>query len=86
MSDTLTKSLRVEEEHLACAMGSGSLEVLATPAVVALMENAAAAQKGFPEEQYIRFLKRRVQRLTILTSLHFHDIFDILCNNPAPRE
>ena len=52
---------------------------------VVTLENAAAVQKGFPEEQYIRFLKRRVQRLTILTSLHFHDIFDILCNNPAPR-
>ena len=47
---------------------------------VVTLENAAAVQKGFPEEQYIRFLKRRVQRLTILTSLHFHDIFDILCN------
>lgn len=43
MSNTLSKSLRVEEENLACAMGSGSLAVLATPAVVALMENAAAA-------------------------------------------
>ena len=53
---------------------------------VVTMENAAAVQKGFPEEQYIRFLKRRVQRLTILTSLHFHDIFDILCNNPAPPD
>lgn len=39
---SLTKKLRVEEENLACAMGSGSLMVLATPAVVALMENAAA--------------------------------------------
>ena len=39
---SLTKILKVEEENLACAMGSGSLMVLATPAVVALMENAAA--------------------------------------------
>lgn len=39
---TLSKSIKVEEENLACAMGSGSLMVLATPAVVALMENAAA--------------------------------------------
>ena len=38
----LSKSIKVEEENLACAMGSGSLMVLATPAVVALMENAAA--------------------------------------------
>lgn len=39
---TLSKTIKVEEENLACAMGSGSLMVLATPAVVALMENAAA--------------------------------------------
>ncbi len=45
---------------------------------VVTLENPAAVQKGFPEDQYLRFLKRRVQRLTILTSLHFHDIFDIL--------
>lgn len=37
-----TVSLKVEEENLAVAMGSGSLSVLATPAVVALMEQAAA--------------------------------------------
>ncbi len=39
---SLSKTIKVEEENLACAMGSGSLMVLATPAVVALMENAAA--------------------------------------------
>ena len=38
----LSKTIKVEEENLACAMGSGSLMVLATPAVVELMENAAA--------------------------------------------
>lgn len=38
-----TVMMEVEEKHLACAMGSGSLSVLATPAVIALMENAAAA-------------------------------------------
>ena len=53
---------------------------------VVTLEKAAAVQKGFPEEPYLRFLKRRVRRLSILSSLHFHDIFDILCNNPAPRE
>lgn len=36
-----TVFLRVEEENLASSMGSGSLDVLATPAVAALMENAA---------------------------------------------
>ena len=40
--NTLSKTIKVEEENLACSMGSGSLMVLATPAVVALMENAAA--------------------------------------------
>lgn len=40
--NTISKTIKVEEENLACAMGSGSLMVLATPAVVALMENAAA--------------------------------------------
>lgn len=39
---TLSKTIRVEEEQLACAVGSGSLFVLATPAVAALMEGAAA--------------------------------------------
>ena len=39
---TISKTIKVEEENLACTMGSGSLMVLATPAVVALMENAAA--------------------------------------------
>ncbi len=33
---------RIDEENLAVTMGSGSLMVLATPAVVAMMENAAA--------------------------------------------
>ncbi len=40
---TITKTMKVEEEYLACSMGSGSLAVLATPAVIALMENACAA-------------------------------------------
>ena len=43
MSNTVSKTLLVGEENLACSMGSGSLRVLATPAVVALMENAAAS-------------------------------------------
>ena len=39
----MKKTMTVTEDKLACSMGSGSLRVLATPAVVALMENAAAA-------------------------------------------
>ncbi|HAH79032.1 MAG TPA: dihydrolipoamide acyltransferase, partial [Ruminococcaceae bacterium] len=38
----LTKEYTVTKEMLAARMGSGSLPVLATPAVVALFEGAAA--------------------------------------------
>ncbi len=34
---------KIEQPQLASAMGSGSLDVLATPAVVALMEYAASS-------------------------------------------
>ena len=40
--ETLTKKLTVNKENLASVVGSGSLDVLATPAVAALMEGAAA--------------------------------------------
>ena len=50
---TLKKTLRVDEENLAVTMGSGSLMVLATPAVVALMEGTAAelAQEVLDDEE-----------------------------------
>lgn len=38
---THTSTLVVKKENLAVTMGSGDLEVLATPAMMALMENAA---------------------------------------------
>lgn len=40
--ETLIKKLTVKKENLASVVGSGSLDVLATPAVAALMEGAAA--------------------------------------------
>ena len=43
MAEITAKTVMVGEDSLACTMGSGSLRVLATPAVVALMENAAAS-------------------------------------------
>ena len=45
------KEVVVKPENLAVAMGSGDLPVLATPAMVALMENAAmnAVAGGLPE-------------------------------------
>jgi fluoroacetyl-CoA thioesterase len=36
-----TSTLVVEEQHLACNIGSGDLRVLGTPMMMALMENAA---------------------------------------------
>ena len=36
-----TSTMRVEEKHLACNVGSGDLHVFATPMMMALMENAA---------------------------------------------
>lgn len=46
-----TSTLVVSERHLACNLGSGDLRVLATPAMMALMENAAMqlAAQGLDE-------------------------------------
>lgn len=45
-----TSTLTVENEHTAQTLGSGDLPVLATPAMIALMENAAMeALKPFLE-------------------------------------
>lgn len=48
---TYTATLTVDNAHSAIAMGSGDMPVLATPAMVALMENAAmmAVASHLPE-------------------------------------
>lgn len=54
MEDKLTKKLTVKKENLASYVGSGSLDVLATPAVAALMEGAAAelAQSKLESDEF----------------------------------
>ena len=46
-----TSETIVTQQQSACLMGSGALDVLATPAMIALMENAAmnAIQKALPD-------------------------------------
>ena len=48
---THTVTLTVDESKLACNVGSGSVEVYATPMMIALIENCAAAcvQSELPE-------------------------------------
>ena len=48
---TYSVSLTVDESKLACSVGSGSVEVYATPMMIALIENCASAcvQDELPE-------------------------------------
>lgn len=52
IGQTASRELVVAKEHLACSVGSGSVEVFATPMVAAMMEGAAAdlAQAFLPDE------------------------------------
>lgn len=49
METTFTQNMRVEEKHTASSLGSGSLLVFATPALVAFMENTAMKMIQLPE-------------------------------------
>lgn len=54
----LTQHYQVKEDQTALAMGSGDLEVLATPALVAMMENCAKkllAQKLSDDQTSVGF-------------------------------
>lgn len=48
----------VDEENTALAVGSGDMEVFATPMMIALMENAAAAALQMSWEKRILQLER----------------------------
>ena len=49
---TYSVSLTVDESKLACSVGSGSVEVYATPMMIALIENCAAAA-GIAPQAYV---------------------------------
>ena len=53
IGQTAERELVVGPEHLACRVGSGSVEVLATPMVAALLEGAASdlAQSALEESE-----------------------------------
>ena len=65
IGQTASRELVVAKKHLACSVGSGSVEVFATPMVAAMMEGAAAdlAQSFLPDELTTVGVKITVEHL-----------------------